>query len=477
MTGRDVIIRGGTVLVGAPRAGKFEQADVRVRDGLIAEIGLGLDAAGAQLLDADGRYVLPGFVDAHHHLWEASLRGVCSDGSFADFFYRIRVNHAGIHTPEDLAAGIAAGALAAIDAGTTTVVDHLHAVNSPDHADAGLEAVLESGLRARWCYGTSGGPVPVPVFNSQHERWDDARRVRSSAFSAQQDGDRVTMGLAIADVGTYGWDESPTDYHLADELDVMITSHANCFWGPSHPAEFAALHARGLLGPRQLYSHANASTDEELALLADAGVSVVSTPETEMQLGIGFPILSRAARAGVKHGIGVDIQANNSADMFSQMRLGMHACSALAHQPMLERTGSAGIEDPVVSTREIYHTATLGGAEAVGLDHITGSIAVGKAADLVLLRHDGLHQTPNIDPFATIVQQSGPRDVDLVMVAGEIIKQGGRLPTERVRVAHEGVTAAFERLCARAQERGGLRPPVPEGLFGQIADAVNHNVS
>lgn len=95
------LITGGTVLVGPVLTGHFARADVLVVDGRIAEIGDDLDASGAQVLDAADTFVLPGFVDAHAHLWEASMRGICADWDIIDFAWGIRFNHAGLHTPEE----------------------------------------------------------------------------------------------------------------------------------------------------------------------------------------------------------------------------------------------------------------------------------------------------------------------------------------------------------------------------------------
>ncbi|MCZ4585970.1 amidohydrolase family protein [Rhodococcus opacus] len=283
----ELVIKNGVVLQGPPLEQDFTRSDLRVRDGVIAEIGPDLEPApGTEVIDAQGAYLLPGFVDAHQHLWESTLRGVTSGGGFADFFFRVRIMHGAVHTPDDVYAGVLAGALTSLDAGTTTLVDHMHVVNSPEHAAAGLEALRRTGLRARWSLGTSGGPVAEPYFTSEQQRWDHARSVRTGEFAAQTDTDRVTMGLAIADLGSYDWETTKVEYDLARELDVWLTAHGNCFWGPEHPGELAGLHRHGLLGPRQLYSHCNSSSDQELALLAETGASMVSTPETELQLGL-----------------------------------------------------------------------------------------------------------------------------------------------------------------------------------------------
>jgi 5-methylthioadenosine/S-adenosylhomocysteine deaminase len=478
MSRDELVIKGGVVLLGAPLQRDFRRTDLRAIDGIITEIGPDLSPSdlGGEVIDVDGGYVLPGFVDAHQHLWEASLRGVTASGNFTDFLYRVRISHGAIFEPDDVYAGVLAGALTSIMSGTTTVVDHMHLVNTPDHAAASLEAVRASGLRTRWSYGTGGGPVAQPHFITQQDRRDHARRLRTDIFAAQTDADRVTMGLAIADIGAFGWDEMAREFQLATELDLALTTHAGCFWGPEHPFEFEGLHRHGLLGPRQLYSHANRATDDELRMLAGAGASVVSAPETEMQLGNGLPVLHRAIAAGVEAGLGTDIQANHSPDMFTAMRLAMHTASAVEHQKVLETAGSSSLDRPVLDVATVYHTATLGGAQAAGLDEVTGSVEVGKAADLLVLQLGAFWNQPVIDPLATIVLQSGVRDVSTVIVGGQVLVRGGRLPADQADRAGKAIAESWSGLRDRMAVRGGPYPEAPDGLIEDITASVAQNL-
>jgi 5-methylthioadenosine/S-adenosylhomocysteine deaminase len=476
MTDSHLLVTKGQVLVGAPLDDHFLEVDVRIRGSKITEIGPSLPTEGAQVIDATGTFVLPGFVDTHHHLWEATMRGLTTDGSFADFMFGVRFNHGGLHDPEDIYSGVSAGALTALDVGTTTVVDHMHGVNGPDHAHEALRAVQESGLRTVWCYGTNGGPVEVEHFSSVEDRWDLARTLRSQHFATQREHDLVQMGLAVADIGTYGWDMTASEYKLALDLELFVTSHANCFWDPAHVPQISALHQHGLLGPRQLYSHVNNSTDDELKLLASVGASVSTTPETELQMGLGHPIIARALREGVAAGLGSDMQANNSPDAFTQMRLAMHAASAEQHQRVLSGRGTREVGEPTITARQIYNSATLGGAAAAGLADVIGSVEVGKEADVILLRNDRLHHRPIVDRFATIVSQSRPDDVDTVIVGGVIRKADGSLSDSEVAQCISRVEASHERLSRKMRERGGARPTPPPGLMGQVVDAVNANL-
>src|ERR671921_143025 len=106
MTSPRLLIAGGTVLTGPPRTGRFERADVLVENGGITAIGPDLDAPGAEVIDAVGTFVLPGFADAHTHLWEATMRGLTADWDLLQFAWNIRFNHTALHTPDDIYAGV-----------------------------------------------------------------------------------------------------------------------------------------------------------------------------------------------------------------------------------------------------------------------------------------------------------------------------------------------------------------------------------
>jgi cytosine/adenosine deaminase-related metal-dependent hydrolase len=222
-------------------------------------------------------------------------------------------------------------------------------------------------------------------------------------------------------------------------------------------------------------------TDHELELLRDAGCSVSSTPETELQMGLGFPIYRRAAALGLTAGVGIDIMSNNSGDLFTAMRLLMASERAVALQPILEKQGLTadglgGLATLPVTTRQVLHAATLAGAKALGLESVCGSIESGKAADLVLLRHDRLNLRPVIDPIDSIVIQAGVCDIDRVVVNGHSMLENGRLPADQERHAIELVDDANGRLAKAVAEIGGWNPPTPPNFWDTTLAAGPMNV-
>jgi cytosine/adenosine deaminase-related metal-dependent hydrolase len=467
-----VVVRGGEVLVGDPGAGRFERADVVVDDGLIAAIEPQAAVADAQVIDAEDALVLPGFVDTHRHTWQTAMRGICADWTLLDYFRGIRLQISTAFGPEDVYAGNFVGALEALDSGVTTLLDFSHCLNSPDHADEAVRGLREAGLRGIWAYGMFPVPLPEPAFATAEDRLADARRMRERHFSAA--GGTLDMGVALTELGLVPFDVTRAEVSLARELDVMVTAHIGTVTSAQRPPELELLHSAGLLDHRQVHVHCNACSNRELDLLADAGASVSLTPETELQMGMGFPIFARALERGLAPSLGCDIVSNNRGDLFTQMRLGLQAERARVNQAHLDDLDMP--QELSLGVRDVLRFATLGGAEALGLGSVCGSIEPGKAADLIVIRTDGLHMAPLNDPVATVVLHAGPADVDTVLVGGQVVKEGGGLTAGPYAAARSLIEASRDRIVADLEPRGGLLPPAPEGWFEVTTQVMAQNL-
>ena len=467
-----LLIKGGRVLRGDPGAGEFGELDLLIEDGRIVRIEREIDA-DAEAIDASGCLVAPGFVDTHRHMWQTAMRGVCADWTLTDYFRGMRIGVSSVCGPEDVYAGNLAGALDALGAGVTTVLDFSHCLNSPQHADEALRGLRESGLRATFAYGMFPVPLESPAFATPEARFDDARRVRGDALAG--DDGIVRMGIALSELGLVPWEVTLGEVALARELGVMVTAHTGSVHSASRRPEVELMEAAGLLSAGQVHVHCNACTDRELDLLADRGTAVSVTPETELQMGMGFPVIDRARSRDLPVGFGCDIVSNNSGDMFTQMRMGLQAERARANQAGIEAGEMP--EGLTLSTRDALRMATLGGAEALGLESEVGSLEPGKAADVIVVRADGLGSLPVNDPVATFVLQSSVGDVDTVVVAGELVKRGGALVGRDPASAASLIEQSSARIHAALEPRGGLLPPAPEGFLEMTLQAIEYNLS
>jgi len=417
----NTLLRNGTIITAAVAGECLVGVDIMVSHGVIAAIGKDLDAGDAEVVDVAGRIVLPGFVDTHRHTWQSVIREIASDWSLTEYL-------AGLHTglsqhfrPEDTYAGNYVGALEALDSGITTLVDWSHNLATPAHADAAIQALKDTGMRAVFAHGGGskqwGAPLPSP--NNHPE---DARRIRDEYFS--DNTGLVTMAMALRGPQFTTPEVNAHDFALARDLDLRVTVHVgDGYWGKSGP--ILKLQKDGLLSDRTTYVHCNTLSNEELAIIAGSGGSASVAADVEMQMGHGFPATGRLLKAGIRPTFSIDVCSSNGGDMFGTMRTAIGMQRALDNAPAVE-TGEV-IERIDLTCAEVIRFATIDGANAAGLGHVTGSIEVGKAADIVVLDDRSLAITPMNNPFGAVVYGAHPGLVRDVFVDGKRVKRDGQL--------------------------------------------------
>src|SRR5512132_3754176 len=153
-SGQRVLLKGGVVLTMDPRLGDFEKADVLIEGSKIVAVGASLPADAA-IVDASNMIVMPGFVDTHRHIWQGQLRNILPNGRLdPDYFRDIGTSARNAYRPEDVYVGDLLSAWGAINAGITTLLDWSHISNSPEHSDAAVQGLRDSGIRGVYAYGT-----------------------------------------------------------------------------------------------------------------------------------------------------------------------------------------------------------------------------------------------------------------------------------------------------------------------------------
>ncbi|MFC5187336.1 amidohydrolase family protein [Actinomadura harenae] len=414
-----LLIQGGLVL--SPRV--LGVADVLVRDGVIAAVGPGLPVPdGAEVVDASGRIVLPGFVDTHRHMWQGAVRGVQADTTLGAYFEHVLGRLAPAFRPEDLHAGVLGSALEALDSGVTTVVDWAHGADTPEHADANVQALHDAGIRAVYGHFHAGDAAA---------RAAEQRRVRELCGDGL-----VRMAVAALGPDLGDADTARREWLSARDLDVMITAHMGGHGQESARAGLAFLDDNDLWTPGTMHVHANDYTDEQLKRIADHGGTVSVSPAIETAMDFSLPVTGRARAAGIPASLSADAVASAGGDMFSLMRA--------AYSTERGRPDGAGLG---FTTADALRMATVEGAQVAGLGGVTGEIAPGRQADLVLLRTDLPGMAPVHDPVAAVVLYADTRAVDTVLVAGRVVKRDGRLVGD-VATALERLTASAAHLTA-----------------------------
>ena len=423
--GARTLICGATILSMEPAIGDLKTGDILIADGRIAAIAPRIEAADAEQVDAKGRICVPGFVNAHMHTWQTGLRSLAADWTLLEYF---RWVHAGLATrfrPDDIGIATLVGALGQIDAGTTTLVDWCHNNPTPDHTDAAVAALQESGIRAAFFHGS---PKPdakpgEPHFSEVPHPRAEIERLMRGPF-ARTDG-LLTLGLAILGPHYSTMEVARADFRLAREFGLVASMHQGG-GAAKTPGGWETLIAEGLAGPGINVVHGNDLSDDLFARLVDLGASFSVTPENEMTQGHGFPVTGRLLKRGAAPSVGVDLESVLAGDMMGVARI------ALGMQRVLDNTDSrrdTGAIPPTstVRVRQALEWITIEGARMLGLDARIGSLAPGKQADLVLIDARALHLQPVHDPVATVVMQAGRGDVEAVMIAGRFMKKNRTL--------------------------------------------------
>jgi 5-methylthioadenosine/S-adenosylhomocysteine deaminase len=446
------LIKGGTVITVDPSVGDFyPTGDVLIEGDSIVEVARQIDAGDAEVIDAADCIVLPGLVDTHRHTWQALFRNIGSDWTLAHYFTGLHGTISELYRPQDTYAGNLIGTLEALDSGITTLLDWSHNLNTPEHTDAAVDAVVESGARVVFAHG-GGFQHWQPVSALDHPA-DDVRRLREGRLSS--DDALVTLALAPRGNQFATMEVTERDWQLADELGLRITSHfGDGEWGKGRPV--AALNERGLLGPTMTFVHCNSLADDELLMMAANGVTASCSPDIELQMGHGWPATGRLLDAGIRPSLSVDVCCSNGGHLFGTMRATIGTERGFDNEHARER-GEASVSTMELTCRDVLEFATIEGARACGLDGKIGTLTPGKRADIIIVRADSFGMTPLNNPIGAFVYNAHPGLVDTILVDGKVVKRGGELlGIDAARVRQLAVESRDE-ILRRAGGKNGAR--------------------
>lgn len=424
------LLRGATVVTMDESAGVLPTADILVEDGHITAVGPDLAnvSPAMEVIDATGRIIIPGFVNAHMHTWQTGLRSLASNWTLLEYF---RWTHAGLAThygPADIYWGTFAGAMNQINCGTTTLADWCHNNPTPAHTDAAVDALRDSGIRATYFHGSpkpDPKPGQTPFWEIPHNRREIERLLDDPRFS--RDG-KLQLGMAILGPHYSDLEVALTDFRLAREFSLFTSMHQGGGAARS-PQGWLVLEREGLLGPHINIVHGNDLSTRELQTFLDHGVTFSVTPENEMTQGHGHPITGRLRDLGARPSIGIDLESGLSGEMFLAARI------ALVHQRALDnfeyantqQHGASIPETTTITTHEALRWATIQGARMMGLDDHIGSISPGKKADLVLIDARQPNMQPVHNPVDTVLMQTSLANIEAVMIDGIWRKRHNKL--------------------------------------------------
>jgi 5-methylthioadenosine/S-adenosylhomocysteine deaminase len=431
----DFVIRGAHVVTMDSKRGDLPDADVLVRGGEIVAIGKDVPAPNAEAISGRGMILLPGFVDTHWHLWNSFMRGLIGDGPGRDYF-AIKRGLAPYYRPVDFYRAARLALAEAIDCGITTVHNWDHNLRSPEDADSNIVAQIDMGVRGRFSYGCPDNFARDRVMDLA-----DLERFRKQWIPQETDY-RLSLGVALRGPFRTGRDIFQPEWDAARKAGLPITMHCDrcmrevaCF-----RCDIVSMKEKGLLGPDVQIVHAVHAAPADIEAMAETGTHLSLSPQTELRT-MGFPKVAEMLAAGVLVSLSIDTTATPcNADMFSQMRVTLSTEMA--------RVPNAGL-----TPRRMLQMATLDGARDLGLEPTTGSITLGKRADLIMVRTNDLNMIHCGDPVDVLVLSGLPQNVDMVIVDGRILKRGGKLVTvEDEQIAAETRDSVTHILKAAGRE-------------------------
>ena len=424
-----ILVRNGTLFTlrsdeTEPRTGYLLAGD----DGRILRVGYGdppPDIRAAQVVDAAGKFVMPGFVSAHCHIYQAVMRGLATDQALGGWLGVIRPYIYGT-PPGDRYFETLSGCFDLLRHGVTTAFNFNDGIGHPELDTEAFRAELASGMR--FVHGYC-----LPVRGTRETRLSDFEAFYAHVRAAPKGP--TFLGVAL---GGYSCVADDKDYAMT-EGGIMsrygLYNQAH-YLEPADPKQVSAQRARfdwfsdsGELGPRLSFGHLVHADDAILGRIAAAGAGMVWNPLSNGRLASGIVDIPKIMRLGIRIGMGVDGQASaDVADPFENMRTGLYLVRAQSEDPSL------------LQPRDVLRFHTLGSADVIGVADRVGSLEAGKFADFLIIDPHSMDTGPVFDPYGTLVLACGTPNIEAVYVAGRIIVDHGNcVSPEFARVSAEAI--------------------------------------
>ena len=387
-----------------------------------------------KVIDASGRLVMPGLINAHTHAYMSLFRNYADDEAFWDWLSHVQAVEEGM-TEEDCYWGTLLNAIEMLKTGTTCFVDmnikSAKAKTGPESACAG--AALESGMRAVITRGLAGDindeESKAKFAEALHEKelFDDEERIITwfgphAPYSCMENYLKEVKEKA-KELGT------GQTIHLSEsaaEVENMMKER-NCT-----PIQYAK--KTGCFEVPTIAAHCVRLTDEDIRTLKENNVSVAINPKSNMKLGNGFARCEDMLNAGINICLGTDgCGSNNTQNMFAEMNT-----AALVYK-------GANQKAQCISAQDVLRFATVNGAKAIGLEGKTGVLKEGALADIIILDIYEPEFFPSINLVSGLVYSANGREVETVIIDGNIVMENRKILT----IDEDKVYAECEKICAR----------------------------
>ena len=405
---------------------KLEGADIRLKDGVIAEIGTQLETHGS-IVNGRGSVVTPGLINTHHHLYQNLTRAVpgAQDALLFGWLQRLYPIWSAF-TPDDMHVSAQLGLAELALSGCTLTSDHLYLYPNGSRLEDTIHAARDIGLRFQPTRGamsigeSAGGLPPDSLVEKEEDILNDMIRV-VDAFHDPAEGSMCRVSLAPCSPFSVSRELMRDSAILARDKGVMLHTHLaendeDIAYSLSQfgcrPGQYAE--DLGWTGPDVWHAHCVKLDAGEIDLFQRTKTGVAQWPCTNCRLGSGIAPVRAMRDAGVPVALGVDGSASN--DMASLI--------AEARQAMLLQRVMQGAD--AMSAYEALEIATRGGADVLGRPDV-GQLAVGKRADIAIWDVTAIASSGSWDPAAMLL--AGPTHVKHLFVEGRQVVRDGMLTT------------------------------------------------
>ncbi len=427
----DIVIENGTILTMDDDNTVIAEGCLGVRDDTILYVGENSNKSfqAQKIIDAQEGVILPGLINGHTHAAMSLFRGLADDRPLMDWLNNYIFPVEKKMDEEFVYIGALLACAEMIMNGTTTFCDmYLFEEEAAKAAhSAGIRCLLGEVLYD--FPSPNYGPIAKGFQYTEDliKKWREDPLVSiavepHSLFTCSPE--LLTTANEMAH--TY---DVPLIIHLAETLQEVqeIKEKYN-----KKPIEH--LYSLGLLGPKLIADHCVHLDRDDIRMLSEYDVKVIHNPESNMKLASGIAPIPEMLAQGVTVGLGTDgCASNNNLDLFSEMDI-----AAKLHKVRC-------MDPTVMDANTVLRMATIEGARALGFGHLTGSLEVGKKADIIVMDTYKPHLTPMYNPFSHIVYAAAGRDIEHVIINGKLVMEHREL-----------LTIDLEKILVRAKEKSDL---------------------
>jgi cytosine/adenosine deaminase-related metal-dependent hydrolase len=502
---RRILLRGGVVFSLDPTVGDFDRADVLIDGTRIARIAPAITDDSAEVVDCTGTIVMPGFITTHHHQYETLQRSLIPDGILTAAWPQESYNSVvqniwtagriadprkpggfvwdlgrAPYDPEDCYISQLVACLSEISEGVTTGTDTSQANHTPEHTDAMIKGLMDSGRRMVFDYSSgidrSADGIPFEFPGAIDDTTRGIGRLAKTYFASRDQ--LVTLGLAGSPGPAFpgadytGWQLARSfgaliNLHNVGNRAVVIDAAADPRNGTDWSDVTFVHGTRWQDAPRTPSGEGAAGSPDRLrsqawSLCRDRGAHVSIAVLIEMQMRHGMPPIQEALDHGILPSLSPDVDTNMTTDPFSLMRGAFCLQRALANDRAFAESNPDGLPvPPLLTSRQVIEMVTIAGAAANRLLDRVGTLTPGKEADIVVLEAHSLSTWPMNNVPGTIVTLMNPRHVRDVLIAGKVVYWDRALVGWDVDRLLRQIEQARERVLARINgpAKSGAIPP------------------